>query len=132
MIQESLDRTSTARGARSRGGPAYKEFGFMICGTLMRASVPVAGLDCPLSAVCSVTPRQLRRRAMLTWITIHCGAPLRPLAEGSRRRWKAGARWSHFGVAPSCEAAAPHLRFMSAFLPKADMCGAITNVRFGP
>lgn len=73
----------------------------MICGTPTRASAPVAGLDCRLSAVCSATPRQPRRRAMLIWITIHCGAPLRPLAEQLRLRWKAKAQWFHFGVAPS-------------------------------
>jgi hypothetical protein len=73
----------------------------MICGTPTRASAPVAGLDCPLSAACSVTPRQPRRRAMLTRITTHYAAPLRPLAEGLRRHWKARAQWFHFDVAPS-------------------------------
>jgi hypothetical protein len=73
----------------------------MICGIPTQASVPVVGLDYPLSAACSVTPRQPRRLAMLTWITIHCGAPLRPLAEGLQQRWKARAQWFHFGVAPS-------------------------------
>ena len=73
----------------------------MICGILTRASVPVAGLDYPLSAVCSATPRQPRRRAMLTWIMIHCGAPPRSSAEKLRRLWKDRARWFHFVAAPS-------------------------------
>src|SRR5215467_7722587 len=84
----------------------------MICGTPTRASALVAGLDCRLSAVCSVTPRQPRRHAMLTWITIHCGAPRRPLAEGLRRRWKARAQWSRSGAAPKVIVeVAIHVRF---------------------
>src|SRR5262245_32705340 len=101
----------------------------MICDTPTRASGLVAGLDCRLSAVCSVTPRQPRRHAMLTWITIHCGVPRRLLAEALRRRWKAGAQSSRSGVAPRLIVdVAIHV----ALPPKADMCGATRDVRFGP
>src|SRR5262249_1100699 len=101
----------------------------MICGTPTRALALVAGLDCRLSAVCSVTPRQPRRHAMLTWITIHCGAPRRLLAAALRRRWKARAQSSRSGVAPKLIVdVAIHV----ALPPKADMCGATSDVRFGP
>src|SRR5262249_30869589 len=86
-------------------------------------------LDCRLSAVCSVTLRQPRRHAMLTWITIHCGAPRRLLAEALRRRWKAGAQSSRSGVAPKLIVdVAIHV----ALPPKADMCAALVHVCFGP
>src|SRR5262245_58100557 len=66
---------------------------------------------------------------MLTWITIHCGAPRRLLAEALRRRWKAGAQSFRSGVAPKLIVdVAIHV----ALPPKADMCGATSDVRFGP
>ena len=72
-------------------------FACTICGTPMRASVPVAGWACRSSADCWVTLRQRPPRDMRTWTTIRCVGLRRRSQDELRLHWTAiaKARWCH-------------------------------------
>jgi hypothetical protein len=55
-------------------GPIFTVCDCMICGIASRAYLPALGSAYQLSAPCSATPSQERRRAMRISSMIHCGA----------------------------------------------------------